>query len=84
MRGGGEEDFVSSQAAAMHILHVKVQIGLGGEDDGAELALGDPLVDAHVIVEGVLVGVALLTDLAAELLHRAGAAPCRSRRQTSI
>lgn len=52
----------------MDILHVEIQIGLRREDSVADGAVGDTPVDAHVVMERVLVGVALLADLTTELL----------------
>ena len=76
MRGGGWRRvafvvvaaFFSSSQSAVHVLHMKIQVGLGGEDRVADETVGDAAVDAHVVVQGVLVGVPPLADLTDEPL----------------
>ena len=50
---------------------MKILVGLGGEDRVADETVGDAAVDAHVVVQGVLVGVPPLADLTDEPLWQA-------------
>ena len=52
----------------MHHFHVIVEVGLGGEDRLAHVALGHALVNALVVVEGIFVGVRFVADVTGVLL----------------
>lgn len=53
----------------MNGFQVKVKVRLGGQDGLADLALGHPFMDAHVVVKRVFVRVFPVADLAGEPLE---------------
>ncbi len=53
---------------------MKIEIRLRGEDSVTEGTVGEAPVTAHVVMEGILVGIALQADLTYELFGPAAAA----------